>query len=58
MVYRPNFKLWLLRILAQKSRQTTDSSEMQGRVLPFKGRFDLFEAISADSGPQNVLKIA
>ena len=30
---------------------------MQRHVLRFKGRFDRFETISADSGPQNVKNI-
>ena len=33
------------------------SSEMQGRVLHFQGHFDWFEAISANSRPQNVKNV-
>ena len=54
-----NSKFWLLRMLEQKVVKG-DSSEVQGRVLCFKGSFDWFEAISADSIPQivkNVLKM-
>ena len=44
MVYRPK----TLTLVPKR-----DSSEMQGRVLHFKGGFDWFEAISANSRPQN-----
>ena len=48
-------KLWFLPMLEQKS--CFDSSNMQGHVLRFNGRFEWFEAILADNIPKNVKKV-
>ena len=58
MVYRPNYlqTLTFAHAWAKKVVKCA-SSEMQGRVLLFKGRFDWFETISADSRPQNVKNV-
>ena len=55
MVYRPNFDFYAC---LSKTVVKRDSSEMEGRVLRFKGSFDWFEAISGDFGPQNVKNIS
>ena len=58
MVYRPK-NILNFDFCACLSKRVVKhySSEMQGHILRFKGRFDLFEAISADSRSQNVKNV-